>query len=341
MIDFSIIIPVFNLDKFIEDTLTSICNNDLSKAEIILVDDGSDDQTVIVAKKYLDTIENIKYTILQQENKGVSAARNLGIENAKGKYLIFVDGDDRCDPHMINILHNAIIDNSDMLVWRFYTFQDASYYVSQKEFKSLVINGNQALKSFAFSENRIRIGSFAVKQEFLKRNNIAFTEDCAFAEDIEFMYKCLARIEYVKTLNDILYTYVKRKGSAVYTFDMRRFQAPLAVRRLYRYISENKFLCMDKELDDYLKNGFFLLHSIFAFDACIPYLNGISDAWSFVDMYYKNYAEVEEILAKIPKKNLKLSNVYSMKKWKLLLFSRKWYVYINVMKKKVICKGKL
>ena len=119
--------------------------------------------------------------------------------------------------------------------------QNGSWNVSQKEFDSTVILNKDVLKKFLLEENRIRIGSFAVKRELIENNDISFTAGCAIAEDIEFIYKCLAKASSVYLMNDILYTYVKREGSAMHEYNINKFQAPAAIERVYDYVSKNTY----------------------------------------------------------------------------------------------------
>ena len=97
----SIIIPAYNVEKYIGATLESICKNKLDDVEIIVVDDGSTDNTRQTVEECLESLNPPHYKIIRQENKGVSAARNTGIDNAVGKYLIFCDGDDICYPNLV------------------------------------------------------------------------------------------------------------------------------------------------------------------------------------------------------------------------------------------------
>ena len=88
----SIIIPVFNVDKYIGKTIEKLLNQTYLNIEILLIDDGSTDKSGKICDLYAEKYNKIK--VFHQKNKGVSSARNLGINNAKGKYIIFVDADD-------------------------------------------------------------------------------------------------------------------------------------------------------------------------------------------------------------------------------------------------------
>ena len=331
MIDFSIIIPAYNLEQCIVKTLESVCKNNLENTEIIVVDDGSTDGTKQLIEDFLYLQQVPHYQVISQINKGVSAARNTGIAKATGRYLIFCDGDDLCSENLIEILNEYKYENFDMLVWRYCILQGDDKKVSQEAYKSKVLCGKNGLKSFLLEGNRIRLGSFAVKKDMLNNKAIDFTEGCAIAEDIEFMYKCLAVAGTIRTLDDVLFTYVKRAGSAMNAFDWRRFQSPPAVRRVYDYVKNNTSVLEDLEIEDYLYNGFYLLHSIFSFDACIQYLRGWKEASQFMGKYLSDYPEIEMEIKRITKEMKIKPTVFSKKRLALFGISRKLYVYYYVI----------
>ena len=100
----SIIIPAYNVESYIEETILSVKNQTLSNWELIVVDDGSTDNTYSVICKAVDSIRQ-NVTILQQENRGLSAARNAGMEKASGMYIYFLDSDDRLTKNALSVLY--------------------------------------------------------------------------------------------------------------------------------------------------------------------------------------------------------------------------------------------
>lgn len=326
MIDFSIIVPVYNLENYIIKTLESICQNNLWNTEIIVVDDGSKDNSKAIAEDFLRAKQVPYYTVLSQKNCGVSAARNLGIEHAKGTYLIFCDGDDLCAANMIKTLDEVKKIDYDIVVWRYDILQEQKRVISQNEFEDKMLTREVALKSFLLKGNRIRLGSFAVKKSLLENADINFTVNCAIAEDIEFMYKCLAKADFVYTVNEVLFTYVKRAGSAMNAFDLKRFQAPEAIKRVYQYVQENTDLLSDSELDDYLRNGLYILHSMFSFDACITHLKSWEEIVPFLKTYYSEYLGIENEIKRASKDMHIMPAIMSKKRLQLFCLSRKVYV---------------
>jgi hypothetical protein len=130
-IKFSIIIPVYNVEKFLESCLKSICELKLGDKEIILINDGSTDNSLEILEKYIKIYpENIK--IISQKNQGVSKARNVGIENSIGEYILFIDSDDFIDPKQTEkILNVAYEQEVDILIGSFFE------YFSEENIKSM------------------------------------------------------------------------------------------------------------------------------------------------------------------------------------------------------------
>ena len=102
---FSVIIPVYNGEKFIENAINSVFSQTYSDFELIIVNDGSRDNTAAVLEKYAD---NSKITVIPQKNGGVSVARNNGISNARGSHLVFLDADDVWEPYHLETMANLI-----------------------------------------------------------------------------------------------------------------------------------------------------------------------------------------------------------------------------------------
>lgn len=113
MPEISVIVPIYNVEKYLEKCIESILNQTFADFELILVNDGSPDGSAKICEKYAKTNDKIK--LISQENAGLSAARNAGINIAKGKYLAFIDGDDYITDDMLEILHsNAKKTNSQI-----------------------------------------------------------------------------------------------------------------------------------------------------------------------------------------------------------------------------------
>ena len=131
-IKISIILPVFNEEKYIKQTLDSLINQDFTDFEVIVVDDGSTDSTLQITEKTLKN-SSLSYKIIHQENSGVSSARNKGIHHAEGEYIVFLDGDDYVLTNHLTQLYNPDYDftliqlvkkeNNKIRTSRYYNFK--------------------------------------------------------------------------------------------------------------------------------------------------------------------------------------------------------------------------
>lgn len=331
MIKYSIIIPVYNLENYIEKTLDSLKRRS-DDAEIIIVNDGSTDKSWSVIEKYVSDHDITDIQLLTQPNGGVSVARNTGIESAKGEYIIFIDGDDICSDRMLERLGEAISGTPELVVWRFDTADGQKNKVSQDPFAEREYSGVEFCKTLLNGKNRIRIGSFAINKNYLISHNLKFTEGCAICEDVEFMYKAILSAERVVTMDDVLYTYIKREGSAANTFDMRRFQAPRAIQRVYGYATLYCNNIIDEYIEDSLKYGLYITHCMHSFEACCRYLNTGQLRKEFLDHYFSECDDVEGFILKAKKKMKYRPDIYSQKRVTIFLFSRRLYVWYVCLK---------
>ena len=106
----SIIVPVYNVEEYLKQCLDSILEQTFSDYEVILVNDGSTDNSGLICQEYAEKDSRIRY--FEKENGGLSDARNYGIEQAQGEYLTFVDSDDFLDKMHLNVLYTALVSNN-------------------------------------------------------------------------------------------------------------------------------------------------------------------------------------------------------------------------------------
>lgn len=322
---YSIIIPVYNLSDYIERTLDAVLDNELKDTEIILVNDGSTDNSLEIIRRYADSHEIPQCQILTQTNSGVSKARNAGIAAAKGEYIIFIDGDDFCDIAMLETISEKCNNSPDMVVWRFNLVDGDKKKVSQKAFGKSVYTRDEFLEELLRGTSRMRIGSFAVKRSLVMDRNLRFTEGCAICEDVEFMYKAVISSQTILATNSVLYDYIKREGSAINSYDIRKFQAPLAIRRVYEYASSEYLDGTGDYIQDSLKNGLLITHAMYSFDSCCRYINSIKQYREFIRSYFSKCPEVELMIKEAIADMKYEPEIFSRKRLKLFIFSRRIY----------------
>lgn len=208
------------MEKYLTECLNSIVKQSLYEKEIIIVNDGSTDNSLEIAKKYQEQYSYIK--VFSQNNKGQSVARNFGISVAKGEYLCFVDADDYLNYDVIQDFYFLCKKyNLDMIRWRcniyFENMRKTSYHEKCHGFKHI----DRKMNSIDFFNTSIEIGNYEVypilglyKQDFLLRNQINFPEGITM-EDHFFTLQCLTKNPHSLLIQSDcdLYTYRRRCNS--------------------------------------------------------------------------------------------------------------------------------
>lgn len=215
----SVIIPVYNVEKYIEKCLESLVNQTLKDIEIIVVNDGSPDKSQKIIDKYAKNYPNVKSFI--KENGGVSDARNYGIKKATGKYIAFVDGDDYVRQDMYELMYNkAESGNFDIVACDLnYVYEDERIMkVSSKIEQDTTDIKKTYINMYPCVWNKIY-------KKSLFKNNIEFKKGVWF-EDVDFLYKIFPYVKTIGVVKEPLNQYVQRSGSITKTFD----------KRLYNYI---------------------------------------------------------------------------------------------------------
>lgn len=222
----SVIVPVFNVDKYIEKTIETLLNQTYLNIEILLIDDGSTDNSGKICDIYAEKCNKIK--VFHQNNNGVSSARNLGINNARGVYIIFVDGDDYVNPKYINTLYNDIIENNvDMAVQMYF-----NYYNEKKIVRNIENDINKNMTGIEFVDFQILGGKDTTvyakiyRKQILDRYNIRFNESITNLEDMLFLYYYSIycdKINYSSISN--YYRIVRDTGVAFSRFNEKKIDA--------------------------------------------------------------------------------------------------------------------
>lgn len=217
---FSIIIPVYNVEKYLEECLNSVISQSYDDYEIICINDASTDNSYNILKKYIETNKNI--IVLNNEiNKGLSYSRNRGITEAKGEYIIFVDSDDYIVENALCEL-DAVLQNNSVDVLNFnYTVRKEGIWSNEREYLSdnvfkenlEIISGYQWITDA--EENNalnVMVCNRVFNRLFLLENKIWFYEGILH-EDILFYLNVFFRAKRVMTTDKYIYIYRRRDGS--------------------------------------------------------------------------------------------------------------------------------
>lgn len=200
----SIIIPVFNAEKYIEETIESIVAQTYCYFEALFIDDGSTDRSNEIIKKYCKIDSRIKMFI--QENKGVSSARNIGLCNAKGKFICFVDADDYIEKQTLQVLVDAInYDNADVVFYN-YIFENAKSGVNSGYPQKIIFEKMDFF--YQYLKGDMVLGSMC--QGFYRKDKISsvrFNSEYFLGEDQLFMVKCIDKLDKIVYIPNALYHY--------------------------------------------------------------------------------------------------------------------------------------
>ncbi len=206
----SIIIPTYNIENYISRGLESCINQTYKNIEIIVVDDGSIDNTCKVVEEYIKKDKRI--SLYKKENSGVSATRNLGINKTKGDYCIFLDSDDWLKDNAVETLVDNFDDND--LVMCSYSNYINGELKEAKHYDALILGKNYSL--ICSSKKEYHLDSAWCKLfnlNIIKNNNIYFDESITNIEDGLFVFNYIHYIRKAKYIDKSLWTINKRDGS--------------------------------------------------------------------------------------------------------------------------------
>lgn len=246
----SIIIAAYNIENYIERCLLSIVNQTLQDIEVIVVNDGSTDTTLEKIKEIQSKYNIIK--IVNQKNKGAIEARKIGLEIARGEYILFVDGDDWLELNALELLYNNAIQNkSDIVIY------DAFFSYDDRKEKFNVISDdnldkNDYIKNLFLGKVSPCMWSKFVKLEFLKFNNIKFPSSISFAEDLATVASWFMYNPKISILRQNLYNYYQRYDSITNKKNSKVLEVDKAISFIENQLVERNIYNKYKEDFEYM-----------------------------------------------------------------------------------------
>ena len=234
-IKISVIIPVYNCGRYIGNTLKSVINQNFRDYEIIVVDDGSTDNSLEIINSTLKDC-GVKYKVIHQDNAGVSVARNHGIDISEGEYLVFVDGDDYI---LENHLSELYVKDYDFNMIQFAKQHDDEISPNPNNFNFDTISTDEFIRKELNMEILFNFFQLAYRTEIIKNFDIRFTPGVVYGEDTEFALKALIHGDRIHVSKEITYYYVQRYDSAIRTTEYRRFDIVPIFENLANYYRIN------------------------------------------------------------------------------------------------------
>ncbi|MDO5810628.1 MAG: glycosyltransferase family A protein [Methanobrevibacter sp.] len=215
----SVIVPVYNAEEYIGATLDSIINQDFNSYEIIVVDDGSTDQSPEIISEKL-TKSTADYRIIRQDNSGVSSARNRGMQEATGEYLVFIDADDYVTGNHLSELYNG---ETDFSMVQFIKKENDKLSTPHR-FSTESMTCEEFIKKELRMEMPFNFWQLMYKASIIKENSIRFNPNLIYGEDIDFALRALLYGDEVAISNEATYYYIQHSQSAIKTSEYRRFE---------------------------------------------------------------------------------------------------------------------
>ena len=166
---FSIIIPVYNVEKYIGKCLDSVMNQTYHDYEVIVVNDGTKDSS-------MNIVNNYDVKVINQKNQGLSAARNTGVKEAKGEYILFLDSDDSIEKDLLKELNKSLKNNPDLV--RFQVQEEFEDSTEKKEYPEKAFTNKTGVEAFSLICNYHFVENawcYLYKTEYFKKNHFSFT----------------------------------------------------------------------------------------------------------------------------------------------------------------------
>lgn len=282
MIKVSIIVPVYNVENYLEKCLSSLTGQTLHDIEIIVVNDGSTDHSADIIKRFAAKDNRIMY--LTKSNGGLSDARNYGIPYAQGKYLGFIDSDDYVEPDMFEKLyHAAEKDQSDFVECNlFHDFENAM----DTEYGKEIYNPKEMLMM-----GRSVVWNKIYRREWLLSTNVQFLKGLIF-EDVAFYAMILPYVKKVSYIQEPLIHYVQRENSLNKSCSVKTLQILDILENIKNYYIEHGFYREYYEALEFLSARIILCSS---FRRMLGIANkeerqmALNESWKYLTRTYPNW----------------------------------------------------
>ena len=273
MTKISIVIPIYNVEKYLRVCLDSVINQTYKNLEIICVDDCGNDNSIKIVNEYIKKDNRIKL-IQHSSNRGLGPARNTGLDNATGEYIFFLDSDDYLMEDAIEILYNKIKEtNSDFVVTRAEAFADddseetikrtesMNNWLDKKELDNYQVNSENYIETLE-NFNCVSWGKL-FKKEFLTQNNLRFIDGNYVHEDNGFWIKVLSKFPKMSYISNVGLMYRIRKNALTAEIDKKKNKnkklkhMKIVLNDSFNYLKNNSAENLSKKIIKEIKNSEF------------------------------------------------------------------------------------
>ena len=334
-ITLSIIIPMYNCEKYIKRCIESVVKQEGISLEIILIDDGSNDNTIEICEKIMSNRNNIDIVIIKQQNHGVSYSRNKGISKAKGKYIMFLDSDDYLEENSLKNIKDLLNEEIDVLRYSYKIIEKDK--IKKEVFKNktfdLLKEKEQFFNNFFSNTNQNMVWGQIIRRNLLKK--IKFNEKIIYGEDILFNYELYNSCRYIKYTDVILYNYVVNNSNIThnYKYDVVKNKVYNLIE-VYTYMIKNidlmelKKIVWNKFINEIIPQIMMLMFdSDTSKKQKIKEFEKISHFEILNDKYFFKEKKVT--------KYMYAYNCIEKKDWNKLYFYSKLYVFLKKIKAKL------
>lgn len=262
----SVIIPIYNVEQYLKDCIESVISQMNDSIQIVLVNDGSTDNSIKIAEYYANDTNVI---LINQKNKGLGAARNTGLEHASGEYILFLDSDDMIKENSIFEMYNICKENSlDMLLFSSSVFSDSSdmdfplnmFNYERDSFVNEIMTGQELFeKTYAINEYRVSVCMRMFKCDYIKQKKLKFREG-VIHEDEDYALLSLLLANRVMAINTKYYQRRVRANSIMTASSLEKHI--IAYMDVYDALSE-KFSMYDTYFFDSSQVKIFLVNLLY------------------------------------------------------------------------------
>lgn len=240
----SIIIPVYKVEAYILSCLKSIIEQYEDSYEIILVDDGSPDRSIELARGFLQEQKNLQWRILEPGHQGVAQARNDGLKVARGEYVWFIDSDDCIALNALNVIFSYLDCKPEILAFRAAELIDGKIgRIRQAEYSNKEMSGEEFILR---QDWKSTVWSYVFNREFLQSRDLNFYPGI-YHEDVEFIPRALCEASRLVAVNDVLYYITPNPISVTRSFNPQKsFDMVVVASRLSEYCANLNPALQDK-----------------------------------------------------------------------------------------------